>query len=1186
MRLSKRHGLWALLGLIALLVILVLALLLTQAGSRLAIRTVIQYYLPTLSIGRINGALALELELSDIAFTDKGNHITLESLSYHIRDIRLWRPALALSAITVDNLVMNLAPTTDNTTKSDTATTFEGFTLPLAFRLDKFTINHLSIINLPPADQPQPADTPPTVINNISLSSLVVRQDVWSIASVTIDAPMVELNLAANGKLDAQLAFNAQGDWQVNSDQHTIQGNSQFTGDRQNIHTQHELTLHTKQQPEGATTPTHLPIGVITVEGNVDLSTPTPAFALTAKSQQLQLEPLTQQPITLNDWMLSVTGTPANYHVHSTLALANQAFTPAQVTLKGQGNRSAFELTTATIQAKESRIDSTATIVWSPGITIDTNISLKDVNPALYHRDWPGLLNGQITAKGVTEDGSDKLAFMLEHTIKGTLKQQPLSIVGAAKMAGGINTLEATTIVFGNNRLEASGTLHNERIDLQLTALLNDLSLFNNSRGKISANATVKGQLATPSVDVTIKGKDLRYQSHRISTLTVNAQGNPHEHISAKAILSHATIAEHAIKHLQLDLAGNFQQHTLTAALDSALLNTQASLTGRMDEPNKQWHGNLTQHQLSLTDHPGRWTLQAPAAILAGNAFALSPLCWRNARDNLCIEATGNLSEHQYSVNVTTDKLSSRLIKHYLPPELALTGWLKANAHVAIANDNIRITSKADVLDGQVTYHLDDTTDYQTDITRASLSSQPQANGNLITLDFLTSDNNQLNASLRLPLALGVNTPPPELDGSINAVFTRTDYFAALTPEISTLKGQLHINGNIRGNIQQPQLQLHATLNEGDITLTKTGTGLQQLTLDIANTDQKTIGFTLSANNQQQPLSINGQWRQTGAAFNQWQLDGTVKGNDFLVVDVPEMRLSLSPKLTISATPEKATITGDMNVEQLNVTVKKIPDGVQQRSSDVVIHQPDKQQQKTASYPLYYSVNTTITDNAYVDVLGLKANLQGNLRVDNREKYPQTYGYGKLDMTNGSYAIYGQTLTIEKGELLFNGPIDNPGLDVKASRRSNDGDVLAGVAIFGTVNRLESSLYSDPALSDLAILSYILTGKGPDDKSELNSEQLLQAALLLGLKRTALISELQGTLGVDVLTIDSSGNTADSRLEAGKYLNDQLYTGYSYGLFNRVGFWLLRYQLTKALKLESRYGEQGSVDVIYEIKRK
>ena len=75
-------------------------------------------------------------------------------------------------------------------------------------------------------------------------------------------------------------------------------------------------------------------------------------------------------------------------------------------------------------------------------------------------------------------------------------------------------------------------------------------------------------------------------------------------------------------------------------------------------------------------------------------------------------------------------------------------------------------------------------------------------------------------------------------------------------------------------------------------------------------------------------------------------------------------------------------------------------------------------------------------------------------------------------------------------------------------------------------------------------------------------------------------------LGIDVLNVRGAKDQSETALEAGKYLNEDLYVGYALGIFNRTGVLLLRYQINRRLSLESEYGERQSFDLIYSIEKK
>ena len=93
---------------------------------------------------------------------------------------------------------------------------------------------------------------------------------------------------------------------------------------------------------------------------------------------------------------------------------------------------------------------------------------------------------------------------------------------------------------------------------------------------------------------------------------------------------------------------------------------------------------------------------------------------------------------------------------------------------------------------------------------------------------------------------------------------------------------------------------------------------------------------------------------------------------------------------------------------------------------------------------------------------GLETGLEGELRL--------TSPAGKLAVdgsvraAGGTYAAYGQKLEIARGNLVFNGPAENPRLDIEATRPNLD--VRVGVQVTGTAVNPRVRLFSEPEMAE------------------------------------------------------------------------------------------------------------------------
>src|SRR5690606_4443904 len=75
------------------------------------------------------------------------------------------------------------------------------------------------------------------------------------------------------------------------------------------------------------------------------------------------------------------------------------------------------------------------------------------------------------------------------------------------------------------------------------------------------------------------------------------------------------------------------------------------------------------------------------------------------------------------------------------------------------------------------------------------------------------------------------------------------------------------------------------------------------------------------------------------------------------------------------------------------------------------------------------------------------------------------------------FSIYGQTLVVDHGAVTFQGPLDDPLLDIVAIRKGLQ--VEAGVQISGTARDPIITLVSYPDVPDVEKISWLLLGRGP-----------------------------------------------------------------------------------------------------------
>lgn len=227
-----------------------------------------------------------------------------------------------------------------------------------------------------------------------------------------------------------------------------------------------------------------------------------------------------------------------------------------------------------------------------------------------------------------------------------------------------------------------------------------------------------------------------------------------------------------------------------------------------------------------------------------------------------------------------------------------------------------------------------------------------------------------------------------------------------------------------------------------------------------------------------------------------------------------------------------------------------------------------------------------VLDDLSLAAFGFKASPKGSLLAI-EEPGQVTRGTGELDIAGGTFKAYGQDLTIERGQLVFaSGPIDNPGLDLRAVRTAADG-VKAGFEVRGTLESPELTLRSDPAMAESDALAYLVLGRRLDQKSSpREGSRVAEAAGALGLKGGNLLAKkIAGRFGLEEARIESDGSLQDASVVLGKYLSPRLYVSYGVGLFVPVSTFRLRYLLSGAWTVQAETGAGTGADLLYSIEQ-
>jgi translocation and assembly module TamB len=215
---------------------------------------------------------------------------------------------------------------------------------------------------------------------------------------------------------------------------------------------------------------------------------------------------------------------------------------------------------------------------------------------------------------------------------------------------------------------------------------------------------------------------------------------------------------------------------------------------------------------------------------------------------------------------------------------------------------------------------------------------------------------------------------------------------------------------------------------------------------------------------------------------------------------------------------------------------------------------------------------------------GLDTLLRGELRIT--APGGRLAVNGTVRAEEGTYTAYQQNLEIERGFVRFNGPVENPGLEILAIRPNLD--VRVGVGITGTALAPRVKLVSEPEMSDSDKLTWLVLGREPGALGRSDTAVLQSAALaLFAGEGGGPADDLARLLPLDTLSVGrrETGSVTETVVSLGRQVSKHWYIGYERSLDTSSATWQLIYRVaqhfTLRAEVDAQTGENSSFDAIW-----
>ncbi|HEY1057427.1 MAG TPA: translocation/assembly module TamB domain-containing protein [Limnobacter sp.] len=715
-------------------------------------------------------------------------------------------------------------------------------------------------------------------------------------------------------------------------------------------------------------------------------------------------------------------------------------------------------------------------------------------------------------------------------------------------------------------------------------------------------------------------------------------------------------LAETWVKTLRLQLTGTRRQHTFNAQVVSGLtpfsrqrpLKVDLSLRGgvgpQTDRPGQPlgWRGVLQSLKAEGLWTPARsLTLQKPVSLVWAPRYLQVGLLELMGEDKTLIRNT------VLKLDGSTVQIEGEMPALGIPrlsPILRTQASIEPKDLVARVNWRYRANAASvqGVIDLQhVSGGLQVLEDSQIDvpIERFDAHLQFDRTAAAMQLDLVAPQFAAINANLRVPVqknpvtqrwGLASNGP---MQGSIAAGLYQLNWLGPL------LSGGVRTNGTgqvavaIAGSLNEPDVQGRLFFMDLDIFQLDQGVRLEDgnVVVDFNTSRARIEQAEFNVYNRRPPRKrieqlgplIQGTGRLT--ASGEWNLNGlkgvlTVKAQRAPLVQRFDRWVMLDAGLQVQQPDregEPLRVRGD--IEVLGAYVESPDSGVPTLSDDVVIQ--GRNAASAAGLPLDVQLQARLGKLFYVSAEGLNTRLEGGLKLSmlegvggsgNRRSGRRLSATGTIQAVDGTYRAYGQDLTIERGVVNFQGPLENPGINVRAVRKGVA--VEAGVEITGTAQRPKVTLVSDPAVPDSEKLSWMIIGRGTNSADRDQTLLLTAAAAIFGNDDESPTRKIARQLGIDDVALSTGSLTAaDSRavgskvavapgadlsanvigaddpllsqriITIGKRISDKLYASFDQSVTTAASIFKLNYQYSRQLSLIARTGADNALDVLYQI---
>jgi translocation and assembly module TamB len=795
-------------------------------------------------------------------------------------------------------------------------------------------------------------------------------------------------------------------------------------------------------------------------------------------------------------------------------------------------------------------------------------------DPSMFASGWPGSIDMSVATEGELTEAAPSGSIRVKE-LRGALRGRALSGSGTLKLTQDKRVEGELELRSGDAHLRIVGQ-REKAVNLLAELNLPSLSEWHpQASGSVRSQFRARGRWPRLSVEGSARAMGIQWQEFRATSISLELDGRgpsrPSGRVSLEAAEVLAKIATFSVVTAQL--AGSEREHTLEVRVAGRPLTFAGLARGALIR--NRWSGSLAQFDLDVQDATSV-SLQAPASIeLSRSRVSISESCLAGGEMKLCLAGDwqrGGAAQVAYSIRELPLNLIARMA--FRDESIAVDGTLQGKGDLrreatGAGSGTAQLTSAA----GGVTRLGERGASFQFH----DLALQAKLNGGTASAE--------VSATLGQSGSLGANisfadlqTSDPTLKGGGSIRVADLSGATALLSELSNLRGAAEAAFTIEGPVRTPSIAANASITALQTEVPALGLKLHDGALTFRM--QPREGLQMSG----QVTSGAGVLKVNGAGQSATSFTVGIEGNDVTALDIPGALVVIAPHLHLAQTSQTTTLAGTLDVPRADVDLESFAARSNRRISPDVVVVGRKIEIEKAATAMNADVNVAFGKNVKLKGFGLDGQISGAVRVKEVAARNST-GYGQLEVA-GTYEVYGRKLDIERARLVFaDTSLDDPQLDVLATRKLPEATI--NVSVTGTAQHPKLAISSDDDMTQTEALSYLLTGKPPDELRQDEGAMLQSAKSSLGtMVGDQLARRFGQKIGVDNIGVEENADLGSSALTIGKYLSPRFFVSYGVALFEPGSVMTVRYTINDKVSVKANQAPDSQhAGIEYRIER-